>query len=191
MNVSKEEAQASLSSIRNVMIQTHKSIASSYANPSLILWGILWIIAFTSTHFFVSHAFEIFLAMTAAGGAGTAVIFIIFRSKAPVRETTQKIGWRITAFWIFLGVFIAIWLFILAPFNGMQCNAFICTEVMFAYIVMGLWFESHFMIILGAALTTATLVGFYILTEYYWLWMALIGGGGIFGTGLYIRLRWR
>jgi len=192
MNVSQEDAKASLSSVQNVMIQTHKAIASAYANPSLIMWGVLWIIAFTATHFYYTYAFYIFMAMAAVGGVGTALIFGIYRSKAPIKDTSSlKIGWRITALWIFLCVYIIIWLFLLAPFSGIQCNAFICTTAMFAYIVMGLWFESRFMIVLGLAVTAATLVGFYILRDYYCLWMALVGGGALFGTGLYIRIRWR
>ena len=192
MNVSQEEAQASLSAIRDVTVRTQRAIASAYANPLLILWGVLWIIAYTATHFYLSYAFHIFTAMAAVGGAGTAVIVWVLHSKAPIQEASgSKLGWRITIFWILLCVYIPIWLFLLVPFSGLQCNAFICTASMFAYIVMGLWFDSRFMIVLGLALTAAILVGFYILRDYYCLWMAFVGGGAIFGTGLYIRLRWR
>ena len=192
MNVSQEEAQASLSAIRDVTVRTQKAIASAYANPLLILWGVLWIIAYTATHFYLSYAFHIFTAMAAVGGVGTAVIVWILHSKAPIQEASgPKLGWRITIFWILLCVYIPIWLFLLTPFSGLQCNAFICTASMFAYIVMGLWFDNRLMIILGLALTAATLAGFYILRDYYCLWMAFVGGGTMLGTGLYIRSQWR
>ena len=192
MNVSQENARASLSAAESVMVQTKKAIASSYANPSLIMWGILWILAYTITNFYYIYAFYIFMAMAVIGGIGTGVIVGIFRSRAPIKDrSSQKYGRRITAFWIFLCIYIVVWLFLLTPFTGIQCNAFICTVAMFAYIVMGLWFESRFMIILGLAVTAGTLAGFYLLREYHCLWMAFVGGGAIFGTGLYIRLRWR
>ena len=192
MDVSQEEARASLSTVRDVMNHTHRAIASAYANPLLILWGVLWIVAFTSTHFYLAYAFYIFMTMAAAGGVGTAVICWIFRSKAPIQETTgPKLGRRVAIFWLLLCVYMTIWLFLLAPFSGLQCNAFICTASMFAYIVMGLWFDNRFMIVLGLALTAATLAGFYILRDIYGLWMAIVGGGTIFGTGLYIRSKWR
>lgn len=192
MNVSQEEAQLSLSSVRDTTIRIHRAITSAYANPLLIRWGTLWIIAYTSTHFYLSYAFHIFMAMAAVGGVGTAVIVWIFRSKAPIQETSgPKLGRRIALLWICLCVYIPIWLIILAPFSGIQCNAFICTASMFAYIVMGLWFNNRFMIVLGLALTATTLVGFYVLRDFYCLWMAFIGGGALLGTGLYIRLRWR
>ena len=192
MNVSQEDAQASLSKVRDVTVQTQRAVTSAYANPMLILWGVLWIIAFTSTHFYLSYAYHIFITMSVVGCVGTAIIFWLFHSRAPFRDDpSERLGWRITAFWILLGVYITIWLLLLAPFNGMQCNAFICTAGMFAYIVMGLWFDNRFMIILGLALTAATLAGFYILRDFYCLWMAFVGGGTMLGTGLYIRLRWR
>lgn len=192
MNVSQEDARESLSTVHDVTIQTQRAIASAYANLFLILWGILWIITFTTAHFYLDYAFHIFMAMAAVGGVGTVVICRIFHSKAPIQEASgPKLGWRIAAFWILLCAYIIIWLYLLAPFSGLQCNAFICTASMFAYIVMGLWFDSRFMIVLGLALMAVTLVGFYIIRDSYCLWMAFVGGGAILGTGLYIRLRWR
>lgn len=192
MNVSQEEAQESLSAVRDATVRTHKAITSTYANPLLILWGTLWIIAYTSTHFFLSYAFHIFMTMAAVGGVGTAVIIWVFHSKASIQETSgSKFGRRIAILWILLCVYIPIWLILLAPFSGIQCNAFICTASMFAYIVMGLWFDNRFMIVLGLALTATTLAGFYVLRDFYCLWMACVGGGALLGTGLYIRLRWR
>jgi hypothetical protein len=192
MNVSREDAQASLSTIREVTIQTRRAVASAYANPLLILWGTLWIIAYTATHFYIAYAWQIFIAMAVVGSVGTAIVCWLFHSKAPFRDDpSERIGWRIAAFWILLGVYIPIWLFLLAPFSGMQCNAFISTAAMFAYVVMGLWFNSRFMVVLGIAVTGATLVGFYFLSSYYCLWMAMMGGGALLGTGLYIRVRWR
>ena len=189
MNISKEDAQASLITVQNIKSQTQKAIASSYANSSLILWGSLWIAAFITTHFYGAYAFYIFMAMSITGGIGTAMIFKVFNSKAPIKETSKyKMRGRIIALWIFLFIYIVIWLSLLSPFNGIQCNAFICTAAMFANIVIGLWFKNSFMIILGIAVTVATLIGFYLLRDYYCLWMAFVGGGAMLGTGIYIRL---
>jgi hypothetical protein len=63
---------------------------------------------------------------------------------------------------------------------------------MFAYVVMGLWFGSWLMVILGIVVTCFTLVGFHLIpVGYYCLWMAVTAGGGLLGTGLYMKLRWR
>jgi len=57
--------------------------------------------------------------------------------------------------------------------------------------VMGLWFCSYFMVLLGLGVTAATLIGYYLLTPYYCLWMAAMGGGALLATGVYIRVCWR
>jgi len=192
MNVSQEDARESLSTVHDVTVQTQRAITSAYVNPLLILWGVLWIVSFTAAHFYLSYAYHIFMSMSVIGCVGTAVIFWLLHSKAPVRDTSSpNIGWRIALFWISLFVYAVIWLFLFAPFDGRQCNAFLSTAAMFAYVVMGLWFTSCFMVVLGLAVTVATLVGYYFIETYYCLWMAIIGGGAFLGAGLYIRLRWR
>ena len=146
MNVSQEDAQESLSAVKDAMEQTRKAVASSYTSDLLIMWGLLWAMAFTATHFYLDHAFYIFMAMGVIGCIGTFIFIHIFRSKVPLKDySSQKIGWRIWLFWIFLFIYLVIWLCLLAPFSGMQCNAFICTAVMFAYIVIGLWSGCYFM----------------------------------------------
>ncbi|MHC4559384.1 MAG: hypothetical protein ACYTFW_16125 [Planctomycetota bacterium] len=192
MEVSQENAQDSLNQIQTVFARTRKSIASSPAGSTLILWGLLWLVTFTVVHFYLAYAFYIFMAMNAVGVPGTFIIWWIFHTRAPVRNSSgQSIVRRIFWLWAVLLIYIFIWLDLLAPYSGMQLNAFLCTAAMFAYIVMGLWFGSNFMILLALGVTAATLVGYHVLTPYYCLWMALVGGGAFTGTGLYIRICWR
>ena len=192
MNVSQEEAQASLSKVRDVTIQIQRATTSAYASPLLILWGLLWIIAFTAAHFYLAYAYHIFITMSAAGCVGTAVVLWLLHSKAPVRDTSSpSIVWRIVLFWVSLSVYAVIWLLLFSPFSGRQCNVFLSTVAMFAYVVMGLWLTSCFMVVLGLTVTAATLVGYYCIETYYCLWMAIVGGGAFLGAGLYMRLRWR
>jgi hypothetical protein len=187
-----ENAYESLAIIDDVMAQTRKAIASTYANPLLILWGIIWVAAFTATHFYLNYAHYIFTALDIVGGIGTFIIIRIFHTRSPVRgPISRKEGWRLFWFWVLLFAYVSIWLVILAPFNGRQLNAVFPTAVMFAYIVMGLWFGSYFMVWLGLAVTATTLTGFYFVPHYYCLWMAFTGGGAILCAGLYIRFRWR
>jgi len=192
MNISQEDAKESLSTIQDIMVQTHRAVAAAYASPSLIMWGLLWTAAFIASQFYLAYAFYIFMAMGLIGSVGTTVIYRGFRRKTPIKDdSSQRFGRRIIWFWIVLIAYIIIWLFLLAPFSGLQCNAFISTACMFAYVVMGIWFGSYFMVWLGLTVTATTLISFYLFPCYYCLWMAIIGGGAILGTGLYIRLRWR
>ncbi|MFZ0034045.1 MAG: hypothetical protein WAK60_03525 [Sedimentisphaerales bacterium] len=187
-----ENVQESLAMVDDVMVQTRKAIASTYANPLLILWGIIWVAAFTATHFYLNYAGYIFTALDIVGCIGTFIILWIFHTKPSVRtQGAQKKDWHLLWFWLLLFTYVFIWLEILAPFNGLQLNAVFSTAAMFAYTVIGLRFNSYFMVWLGLAVTATTLIGFYFLQHYYCLWMAFTGGGAILCTGLYIRFRWR
>lgn len=192
MDISKEEARDSLDQIRDVASRTRKTIAASYDSGLLIMWGLICAAAYLGTHFFVAWAWYIWVVLAGIGGAATFVVcWNQFRTAKPTKiPASEKIGWRIFWFWSSLLVYIFIWLSILRPYRGIQVNAFICTAIMFAYIVMGLWFKSYYMLWLGVVVTCITLVGFYLIpASYYCLWMAPAGGAAFLATGLYIRFR--
>ena len=194
MDISKEEAKDSLNQIQTVLEHTRSSIASNYASPLLILWGLIFIAAYLGTHFFVTWAWHIWTVLDAVGVIGTFLIcWQQFRSASPIKTSSEKkMGWRIFLFWTLLFIYVFLWLKMLGPFKGIKLNAFLVTVIMFAYVVIGLWLECYFMIWLGLAVTAITLFGFYLIPlSYYCLWMALMAGGALLGTGLYIRYRWR
>ncbi|MFA5240381.1 MAG: hypothetical protein WC476_11840 [Phycisphaerae bacterium] len=194
MNISDEEARSSLDQIQAAASRTRKTIAASYDSGLLIVWGLIWLIAFIATHFFVARAW---LIWTALSGIGVVITFLVSwgqsRLANPIKTpAAEKIGWRIFWFWSSLFVYMFIWLSILKPSNGIQVSAFICITIMFAYVVTGLWSKSNYMLWLGLAVTCITLVGFYLIPHrYYCLWMGPMAGGALLGTGLYIRLFWR
>lgn len=192
MNVSNEDAHASLTAVKDTMVRTRRAVAASYSSPLLILWGLLWVAAYTATHFYLKYADVIFGVMAGVGLLGSFIVWQRVKRNLPVKEPTEeKLNWRIGGLWWSLFIYVFIWLNLFRPFNGMQMNAFICTAVMFAYVITGLWFAAYFMVWLGLAVTATTLVGFYLLPSYYCLWMAVTAGGLLLGTGLYLHARWR
>ena len=194
MDISKQEAQDSLEQIQTVVNHTRKTIAASYDSVLLIMWGLIWILGFLGTHFFLEWVWLIWMGLSGIGCIATLVFsWRQFRSANPIKvPATEKIGWRIFWFWSLLFVYMFVWLSILKPRHGIQLSAFMCTAVMFAYVVTGLWFRSYHMLWLGLAVTCTTLVGFYLIPPgYYCLWMAPTGGGAILGTGLYTRFFWK
>jgi hypothetical protein len=194
MDISKQEAQDSLDQIQTVVDYTRKTIAASYDSALLIMWGLIGILGFLGTHYFLRWAWPIWMGLGGIGGIATFLIsWRQFRSANPIKvPAAEKIGWRIFLFWTLLFVYIFIWLSMLRPRHGIQLNAFMVTTIMFAYVVTGLWFKCYYMLWLGIAVTCTTLVGFYLIPpNYYCLWMAPTAGGAILGTGLYIRLFWK
>lgn len=192
VNINDQQAKESLEMIHQTTDKTKKAVSSSYSSPMLILWGSVWIAAYTACHFYVQYAYWIFMVMNIVGGVGSGIIVWWYNTKAPIKvDSSNPLGKKIFWFWFSLFVYIAIWMKILSPFNGLQLNAVLVTAVMFAYIVMGLFYETPFLTIIGIFVTAATLLGYYVFTPYYCLWLAVCGGGAFLGTGVYIRLKWR
>jgi hypothetical protein len=54
------------------------------------------------------------------------------------------------------------------------------------YASMGLWMGARY-ILLGAFLAAATLAAYLFFKEFFFVWMAVVGGGSILLTGLWMR----
>lgn len=187
MDISSQEARASLGLIEDAQAKWRKAIGSSYASGLLILWGTIWIVGYVSLHFSHEMGGRIFTVLDVVGIAGTVVIARRWPVRSP--ETTAMFL-SVAGLWLFLALYTAIWIVLLRPVSGKQIGALLCTGCMFGYCVLGLWFKSTFLIGLGLTVTALALVGFYLLTGSFYLWVGLTGGGALLGTGLYIR-RWR
>ncbi|MCK4752246.1 MAG: hypothetical protein KAS75_02285 [Planctomycetes bacterium] len=193
MNISHEDAQQSLAAVEQATAQVGKSIAALSAGSILILWGLIWILSFLVAQFFLAWVWY-WMVLGAIGTAGTILICRKqSRTGIPVKSAaSKKIGWKYFWSWTALFVYATIWLFILEPRNSIQSNAFFCTIAMFAYVIMGLWDTSRFLLWLGLGVTVCVLIGYYLVPhQYYCLWMAPTGGGALLVTGIYQRWRWR
>jgi hypothetical protein len=42
----------------------------------------------------------------------------------------------------------------------------------------------------GVIITVLALISYFFLPGIFFLWMAILGGGGMIGLGFYIRSRW-
>jgi hypothetical protein len=194
MNVTNEDAVQSLAQVEEVMTKTRQSLVSAYAGSFLILWGFIWVVSYLGTYFFLQWAGWIWNISSALGIIGTVFIIRRLYGQGPARRnlSDKRFLLRTILLWPFVFAYAFIWLSIIKPHNGIELNSFLVTVVMFAYVVMGLWFESWLMSILGIVITAFALAGVHLVpADYYCLYMAVAAGGGLLGTGLYMKLRWR
>lgn len=193
MDVMPEDARATLDQIESVQRQTLRSLAASYASGLLILWGLIWTAAFAACHVRPERAGAIWGVLDVVGICATLIFcHRKFRSSGPTRSPqAARLGWRIFWFWMILFGYVLLWQTMLRPTTGIQVNAFLCTAAMLAYVVMGLWLESRFLLWLGLAVTALTILGYYPLRGYYNLWMAATGGPAMLAVGWYLHRRWR
>lgn len=196
MKISAQQAEESLAAVTEAQRRTRRGIAAREGANVLMMWGALWATAYVLTQLSLDRPERIggiWTVLCGGGAVATGLVYWVqFRRGEPVREAPEKrIGMRVFAFWAFLFLFAFLWLAMLRPVNGIQMNAFMVTVIMFAYVVSGLWTDGAYMVWVGLGVTAATVIGYFIIPPaWYSVWMAVTGAGPMFGTGLYMRLRW-
>jgi hypothetical protein len=77
-------------------------------------------------------------------------------------------------------------LMVLSPLESMQANAFVSLFWAFAYMASGAWLGLR-MFVTGLVTAVAVLVGYFLIPQHYYLWMAVVGGGSLMLAGLWLR----
>lgn len=189
MNVSPTEAQEALAAIETMVRKTKRAISSSGAYAFLIIWGVIWLLGFLSSHFIQPEiAGYIWMVLDIIGGLLSAIVGA--RMNQNIRSPSavasgKRIGW----FWLLLFLYCIAAIGVTWPIDGKKIAMFIILFVMVGWIAMGLLlsFTSTW---LGLAITALALIGYFLLPDIFYLWMAILGGGGMIALGIYIRKRW-
>lgn len=188
MNISPNEAEQALTAIQVVMKKNRRMISSSGAYQFLLVWGIIWLFGFLASQFVHNQiAGYIWMGLDILGGLFSAIIGI--RIGRRVRNASGPSGKRIGAFWSQLILFCIAAILVVQPIDVKQLAMVIILFVMMGWITMSLLL-SIASIKPGLAMTALALIGYFLLPDYFFLWMAVLGGGGMIAFGLYIRYRW-
>ena len=75
---------------------------------------------------------------------------------------------------------------LMGPVDGRQTAAFVPLVVATSYVLGGIWWGTRF-VVAGIVLAALTLGGFFLLTEHFLLWMAVVGGAALLVGGLWLR----
>ncbi len=201
MQIDSDAARAALEDIDAVMARTRKAVQARGTDRILVLWGIIWAVCYVATHLWGVYGALQWVSPTwwvavALGIVGTVLTVRRTQRDAPVRsERERQLGRRVGWSWLVLAFFAGVWLALLWPWKPLQMNAFLVTLIMFAYVILGLWTASRFFIGLGLVVAAAALGGclltMHVGFAYYNLWMAVMGGGALIGSGIYIGKAWK
>ncbi|MBN1371372.1 MAG: hypothetical protein JW987_05375 [Anaerolineaceae bacterium] len=189
MNISPHDAEEALATIQRVSKKTRQSIASSGADTSLIVTGLIWLIGFVCTQF-LSGAILIYIWVgISLLGLGVATTLGMRRGKRMRSPTAGATAKRISMVWLLLWVFCVSAIAISWPIDGHQI-----TILVVLFVITG-WLAMSLLLYLapvwpGLILIVLILLGYFLLPEWFYLWMGLLGGGGLIALGWYIRSRW-
>ena len=189
MNISPNEAEEALAAIQRMTQKARHSIASSGAYIFLVITGIIWLVGFLSTQFLTGEI--VGYIWTGMSLLGTAVAILLGtrmgrRVRSPSVNASAK---RAVIFWLLLVCYGIAAIAIARPTDGKQVTVFIILFTMLGQLAMGL-LVSFSSVWWALPITALALVGYFLLPGIFYLWMAVLGGGGMIALGLYIRSRW-
>jgi hypothetical protein len=90
---------------------------------------------------------------------------------------------------LFLVFFCAVTIAVAWPLDGKQVTVLIVLFAMIGHLAMGLLL-SFSAVWWPLPITALVLISYFLLPGFFYLWMGILGGGGMIALGLYIRLRW-
>ena len=189
MNISPTEAEEALAAIQTMTQKTRHSIASGGTYITLLVTGIVWMIGFMCTQFLPKEITGyIWGGLSILGGIlGTVLGFRMGRRVHS--PSTAMIAKRISLFWLLLVFYGIAAIAIARPTDGKQATMLIVLFIMIGYLAMSLLF-SFASVWWPLPITALALIGYFLLPGFFYLWMSVLGGGGMIILGLYIRFRW-
>jgi len=189
MNVSPTEAEEALAAIQTIAQKTRHTIASGGTHISLIVTGIIWLAGFMSAQF-LSGEIVIYLWIgLSLLGSILATGLNIRLSKRVHNLSASATAKRIGLIWLLLAVYCVAAIAVASPLDGKQLTVFIVLFVMLGYLSTGLLL-SFSSVWPGLTIIALMLIGYFLFPGIFYLWMAILGGGGMIALGLYIRYRW-
>jgi hypothetical protein len=181
MPLSSEQASQVLREVEAVSHRSGQLYRYQRFAPMLVLWGVIWLIGFGMTNFFPARASWLWIALDVIGVAGC--IYLGGKGK---QEPSNSGAWRwLASIAAIVAFYIAI-LSIFQPFSGRQSAVLITLLVALFYVLSGVWIGAR-LTITGIAMAALTLAGYYLFPSYFFLWMAVVGGGALMLAGLWLR----
>jgi hypothetical protein len=188
-NISTSDAEEALAAIQAMAHKTRQSISSGGTYITLIVTGVVWLVGFICTQFLPPAIVGyIWGGLSIVGGIVGAVLGSRLgkRVRSPLTGPTIK---RVGLFWLFLIVYGATIILSVHPEDGKLATLLVILFIMLGQLAMGMLF-SFSTVWWALPVSALALLGYFLLPGYFYLWMAILAGGGMIALGLYIRFRW-
>jgi len=182
MNISPSDAESALAAIRESESQMRKTLGASGGAYPIIIWGVIMAIGYTLNQF----ADRLPAAWVAGPWIVMSVLGNIFSIAISIRvgrKIRHPMAARIGSLWVVFLVFGLIGALVVHPSDPREINLLVYLLVMLWLAVMGLWLRLSLLWI-SLAVTGLLVFGYLVLPDYFFLWLAIVGGGTMIGSGL-------
>lgn len=189
MNVTRDEAAEALSEIGQASGKVTRLQAYRHSSVYFIVWGLVWLVANTVSHFRPADAAITWLVAIVAGVAVSLTLGVVENMRRRARSdgaASPAPPWKVGAVTaVYFGFFVCL-IAIVEPQSGVVTNAMISIFFAFVYMAAGVWFGWRLFGI-GLVMAIAIMGGFYFLRDVFSLWMGVVGGGALIAGGLWLR----
>jgi hypothetical protein len=188
MNITPEEAQTALNDIQHAS-RAAQNVFNTWAYH-MLSWGIVWVIGFLLSQFLFRWINWIWIVLVVAGIVSSSILGTMQGRRMRMAPGSQAafISSRLGMFYGVLYGFIILWL-ILFSLTAVQVSMLWTTATMFGYISAGLWFRQMSYVVLGVGVTFMSVIGYYLLPHYFWLWSAVFAGLPLVCVSIYFLRR--
>jgi hypothetical protein len=184
MQLSPAEARSALDDIQRTSALSAKATGYRRAAPHLLLWGAIWTLGYGAPALAPQTPNWIWLALDAIGLVGSFVIGM--RTPGPVAGKTGGHTGRVFAASAVCVLFVIATLTVMQPTQTAQLMVFPALLLGLVYGLVGVFGRSKFLWIAAAAPACA-LLAYFFFQPWLGLTMAVVGGGGLMLSGLWMR----
>jgi hypothetical protein len=183
MEMNENQALNDLKAIRQIMDRTRRAAAGD-SGWFTAVGGIIWLLGFLGHQFLPEHLVGWTWVVVNTGGMLTiAWLWTRLERQGNVSSPMMR---PIMLAWLALGVFdvLFIWLFEMETIYHVPM--LILITIALGYAQIGLLFSQWPLCAIGVALVALVVGAFLLAQAYFFLIVALLGGGLMIGTGLWM-----
>ena len=184
MAITTTEAAAALRDISAADARSREFKGYRRGAPYFLLWGIIWVVGYGLAGLSPRYGVAWF-PLSLIGSIASAVIGRRQRRRESDRgaaRATLRYAGTCFAYLLFLIAAYAV----LPPHEPNQLCAFPALFIGTMYLMAGIWIYQRYLWV-GMVLIVATLGGYFLLAPWFSYWLAVVGGGALILTGLWMR----
>jgi len=181
--IDRKEASAALSDINDMVRRVRQSRIYDLASQFMVVAGVFVIAGNLATYIAPRYALYIWPSINVL----TIVVSGVVSTFDSRRTGLRSFDFRVFVAFVLFYAFGLLCTGVLGHFGPRQMGTFWPIYFMLFYCIAGLWF-GRALIYIGLGITVLTLIGyFFITTDLFLIWMAMVNGGGLILSGLWMR----
>lgn len=182
--ISAQQAADALKEADAAERRSFEAYSYSQTAPYCFVWGVVWLLGY-GAQALAPSPLRMWLGWWWLGLSLVGALISILIGQAQNARRPGR-SWRIGILFLILWLFTTALFAVFNPQNHLQVGAYFPLLFAAIYAAIGLWLGLRY-ILVGVFMAAATLGAYFFLREYFFHWMALVGGGSLLLTGLWMR----